>query len=41
MATIRLDNQAVIQALGGHSANLAQYLLDLMHKACKGWLTDG
>ena len=39
-ATIRLDNQAVIQVLGGCSAKLAQYLLDLVHKACKGWLTD-
>ena len=25
MATIRLDNQVVIQALGGHSAKLAQH----------------
>ena len=40
-ATIRLDNQAVIQALGGHSAKLAQYLLDFVHEACKGWLTGG
>ena len=39
-ATIRLDNQAVIQALGGHSAKLAQHLLNSVHEACNEWLTD-
>ena len=39
-ATIRLDNQAVIQALGGHSAKPAQHLLNSVHEACNEWLTD-
>ena len=34
MATIRLDNQAIIQALGSHSAKPAQHLLNLVHEAC-------
>ena len=38
--TIRLDNQAVIQALGGRSAKPAQHLLNSVHKACNEWLTD-
>ena len=39
-ATIRLDNQAVIQALGGRSAKPAQHLLNSVHEACNEWLTD-
>ena len=39
-ATIRLDNQAVMQALGGCSAKLAQALLNLVHEGCGDWL-DG
>ena len=38
-ATIRLDNQAVIQALGGRSTKPAQALLNLIHEGCAGWLT--
>ena len=39
-ATIRLDNQAVIQALGGHSAKPAQALLNLVHEGSNDWLTS-
>ena len=39
-ATIRLDNQAVVQALGGRSAKPAQALLNLIHEGCGDWL-DG
>ena len=39
-ATIRLDNQAVIQALGGCSTKPAQALLNLIHKGCTDWLTS-
>lgn len=40
-ATIRLDSQAVVQALGGRSAKPAQSLLNLVHEACHEWLADG
>ena len=39
-ATIRLDNQAVIQALGGRHAKLVQALLNLVHKGSNDWLTS-
>ena len=39
-ATIRLDNQAVIQTLGCCSVKLAQALLNLIHEGCAGWLTS-
>ena len=39
-ATIRLDSQAVMQALGGRSAKPAQSLLNSVHEACHEWLTD-
>ena len=38
-ATIRLNSQAVVQVLGGHSAKLAQSLLNSVHEACHEWLT--
>ena len=39
-ATIRLDNQAIIQALGGCSTKPAQALLNLIHEGCADWLTS-
>ena len=39
-ATIRLDNQAVIQALGSRSAKPAQALLNLVHEGSNDWLTS-
>ena len=37
--TIRLDNQAVIQALGSRHAKPAQALLNLVHEGSNDWLT--
>ena len=39
-ATIRLDNQAVIQALGGRHAKPVQALLNLVHEGSNDWLTS-
>ena len=39
-ATIRLNSQAVVQALGSHSTKPAQSLLNSVHEACHEWLTD-
>ena len=39
-ATIQLDNQAVMQALGSCSAKPAQLLLNSVREACHEWLTD-
>ena len=36
-ASIKLDNQAVIQVLGTCSAKPAQSLLNMVHDACKEW----
>ena len=38
--TIRLDNQAIIQALGGRSTKPAQALLNLVHEGSSDWLTS-
>ena len=35
--SIKLDNQAVIQALGTHSAKPVQSLLNMVHNACEEW----
>ena len=40
-ATIRLNNQAVIQALGSCHAKPVQALLNLVHKGSNYWLSDG
>ena len=37
MASIKLDNQAVIQALTGCRASPAQALLDMVHGLCEDW----
>ena len=39
-ATIQLDNQAVVQALGSCSAKPAQALLNLVHEGSNDWLTS-
>ena len=39
-ATVQLDSQAVVQALGGRSTKPAQSLLNSVHEACHEWLTD-
>ena len=42
LATICLDNQAVVQALGGRSAKPAQALLNLVHEgSATGWTGTG
>ena len=38
MASIKLDNQAVIQALGVCSTKPAQSLLNMVHGACEEWM---
>ena len=38
--TIRLDNQAIIQALGGRSTKPAQALLNLVHEGSNDWMTS-
>ena len=39
-ASIKLDNQAVIQALGMCSTKPVQSLLNMVHDACKEWTAD-